>query len=156
MPERKPFKILGQEPAFFAGVLESVLAIFLTFGVFALTQETVGVIVAAFSASMGLVVAYATQTTLYSALIGFAKAILVLAVTFGAPLTDAQTGAIVAAVTLLAGAYLREKTVSVETAVSSPSPGADLVVIPTLNVSTEETTLEHDVAQVVVKSQRPV
>lgn len=123
MSAKTPFKILGQEPAFFVGVVEAVLAIFLTFGVFQLDQEAVGVIVAATSATLGLVAAYATKTTLYSALIGFSKAILVLAVTFGAPLTDAQTGAIIAAVTLVAGAYLREKTSSVNTAVSSASPG---------------------------------
>lgn len=117
------FKILGQEPAFFVGVVEAVLAVFLTFGVFKLDQETVGVIVAAVSASLGLVAAYATKTTLYSALIGFAKAVLVLAVTFGAPLNDNQTGAIIAAITLVAGAYLREKTASVETPISAPSPG---------------------------------
>lgn len=118
------FKILGQEPAFFVGVVEAVLAVFLTFGMFKLDQETVGVIVAAVSATLGLVAAYATKTTLYSALIGFAKAVMVLAVTFGAPLSDAQTGSIIAAITLVAGAYLREKTSSVETVVSSASPGA--------------------------------
>lgn len=152
MSQRKPFKLLGQEPAFFVGLVESVLAIFLTFGVFALDQETVGVIVATVAAALGLVAAYATQTTLYSALIGFAKATLVLAVTFGAPLTDAQTGAIIAAITLVAGAYLREKTVSIDTAVSNASPGADPVVIPTINVADGETTLAEDVGRVVAKS----
>lgn len=143
MSDSKSFKIFGQEPAFFAGVLESVLAIFLTFGIFNLTQETVGVIVAAVAAALGLVTAYATKTTLYSALVGFAKAVLVLAVTFGAPLTDAQSGAIVAAVTLVAGAYLREKTSSVDTVVSSASPGietpipvvASVTVPPNFNVA---------------------
>lgn len=124
----KPFKILGQEPAFFAGVVESVLAIFLTFGLFNLTSDTVGVIVATVAAALGLVTAYATKTTLYSALVGFAKAALVLAVTFGAPLSDAEIGSIIAAVTLVAGAYLREKTSSVETAVSNASPGIETPV----------------------------
>jgi len=124
----KPFKILGQEPAFFVGVVESILAIFLTFGVFNLTGDTVGVIVAAVAAALGLVTAYATKTTMYSALVGFAKAALVLAVTFGAPLNDAEIGSIIAAITLVAGAYLREKTSSVDTAVSAASPGIETPV----------------------------
>lgn len=124
----KPFKILGQEPAFFVGVVESILAIFLTFGVFNLTGDTVGVIVAAVAATLGLVTAYATKTTMYSALVGFAKAALVLAVTFGAPLNDAEIGSIIAAITLVAGAYLREKTSSVDTAVSAASPGIETPV----------------------------
>jgi len=134
MSTGKPFKILGQEPAFFAGVIESILGIFLTFGIFALTQETVGVIVAAVAAGLGLVTAYATKTTLYSALVGFAKAVLVLAVTFGAPLTDAQTGSIIAVITLVAGAYLREKTSSVDTAVSNASPGTTVPIVATVTV----------------------
>ena len=134
MSAPKPFKILGQEPAFFVGLVESLLAIFLTFGVFQLTGDTVGVIVAATAATLGLVTAYATKTTLYSALIGFAKAALVLAVTFGAPLSDAEIGSIIAAITLVAGAYLREKTVSVDTAVSNASAGATPVVVPVMNI----------------------
>lgn len=117
------FKILGQEPAFLVGVVEAFLAILLTFGLFGLSQETAGVIVATVSALLGLIVAYATKTTLYSALIGFAKAALVLAVTFGAPLTDSQTGALIAFIALVAGAYLRNGTDSLETPISSASPG---------------------------------
>jgi uncharacterized membrane protein len=120
----KPFKILGQEPAFFVGVVEAVLVGALSFGLFDLTQDTIGVIVATVAAALGLVTAYATKTTLYSALMGFAKAALILAVTFGASLTDAQTSGILALITIVAGAYLREKTASVDTAVSSQSPGA--------------------------------
>jgi hypothetical protein len=117
-------KILGQEPAFIVGVVEAALAVFLTFGVLGLDQEEAGVIVATVSALLGLVVAYATSTTVYSAFVGFAKAILVLCVTFGVTLTDAQTGAIMALISLVAGAYLRGRTDSLDTAISSASPGA--------------------------------
>ena len=128
MSTNKPFKLLGQEPAFFVGVVEAILAVFLTFGVFNLTSETVGVIVAAVATGLGLVVAYATKTTMYSALIGFAKAALVLAVTFGAPLSDAEIGSVIAVITVVAGAYLREKTVAVDTPVSNASPGIETPV----------------------------
>lgn len=113
------FKILGREPAFFVSVVESALALILTFGLFNLDQETVGVIVAAVAAALGLVTAYATRTTLYSALVGFAKAVLILAVTFGAPLTDNQTAAAMALISLVAGAYLRDRTSPADTAVSA-------------------------------------
>ncbi len=119
-------KILGQEPAFLVGVLEAVLALFLTmnFAVgIGLDQINAAVIVATANAGLGLVVAYAARDTLYAALIGFAKAILVLAVTFGAPLTDQQTGAAMALITLVAGAYLRGRTGSLDTVISSASAG---------------------------------
>jgi len=145
-PSKGGFKILGQEPAFFVGLVESLLAIFLTFGVFQLDSDTVGVIVAAVAATLGLVTAYATRTTLYSALIGFAKAALVLAVTFGAPLSDAEIGSLIAAITLVAGAYLREKTVSVDTAVSNASPGIDVPIPLVANVNVPP---NYDVAKIV-------
>lgn len=119
MPTSAGFKILGREPAFLVSVVESALALLLTFGLFDLDQNTVGVIVAAVSAGLGLLTAYATQTTLYSALVGFAKALLILAVTFGAPLSDNQTAAAMALISLVAGAYLRDRTSPVETAVSA-------------------------------------
>lgn len=113
------FKILGREPAFFVSVLEAILALLLTFQIDGLTQENVGVIVATATAAAGLLVAWATHTTLFSALVGFAKAALVLAVTFGVHLTDAQTGALMALIVLVAGAYLRDRTTPVETPVSA-------------------------------------
>lgn len=118
------FKIFGQEPAFFVGVVEAALALFLTFGWFDLTQNQVGAVVAATAAVLGFVTAYATKTTAYSALVSAAKALLVVAVTFGAPLTDAQTGSIIAFITIFASGYLRNRTAAVDTVVSNASPGA--------------------------------
>ena len=118
-----PFKIFGQEPAAFVGVVQAVLVMLLSFGLFGLTPETNGVIIAAVSAGLGLVTAYATRTTLYTALIGFAQAILVLAVTFGLRLDDVQQGSILATIAVVAGLYLRNQTSSVASAVSAASPG---------------------------------
>lgn len=118
------FKIFGREPAFYVGVVEAALALFLTFGWFALDQKEVGAIVAVVSAALAFVTAYATKTTAFSALVGLAKSALVVAVTFGAPLTDAQTGAAIAFITIVAGGYLRDRTASVDSAVSNASPGA--------------------------------
>lgn len=118
------FKIFGQEPAALTGVVEAILAVLLSFGVFGLDQEHVAVIVASVSALLGLVVAYATKDSLYSAVIGFTKAVLVLAAAYGLALSDNQTSALIAVVTIVGGLYLREKTSSLDTAVSNPSPGA--------------------------------
>lgn len=117
-------KILGQEPAFFVGVLEAALALALTLNLFVgLDQNEAAVIVATANAALGLVVAYAARDTLYAALIGFTKALLVLGATFGLQLSDQTTGAVMALITLVAGAYLRGQTGSTDTAISSASPG---------------------------------
>lgn len=117
-------KVFGQEPAFIVGVIESGLAMLLAFGLFDLDQNKVGVIVACTSAGLGLVVAYATNTTVLSAFTGFAKAILVLAVTYGAPLSDAETASAIAFVTLVVGIFLRQNSNSQDTVLSNASPGA--------------------------------
>lgn len=123
-PTGEQKKILGQEPAFLVGVVEAALAVFLSFGVLGLDQVKTGVIVAAVNAGLAVVVAYATTTTLYSALVGFAKALLTLCVTFGMHLTDAQTGAIIALISLVLGAFLRQSSESADTKISNASPGA--------------------------------
>jgi hypothetical protein len=128
------FKLFGREPAFFVGVIEAVLVLLLSFGIPGLDQDTVGVIMAAVVATLGLVAAYATKTTLYSALVGFAKAALVLAATFGLPLTDAQIAAVLAVVAVTASGWLREKTNSIDTVISNASPGAGVPVVATVNV----------------------
>jgi uncharacterized membrane protein YgaE (UPF0421/DUF939 family) len=139
------FKIFGQEPAAFVGVVQAVLTMLLSFGVLGLTPETNGVILAAVSASLGLVAAYATRTTLYTALLGFVQAVLVLAVTFGLRLDDMQQGAILSTLAVVAGLYLRDKTSSVDSAVSNASPGtlvadameaANVTPVPVVNVET--------------------
>jgi predicted metal-binding membrane protein len=116
------FKILGQEPAFYVSVVEAVLAMLLTFGM--LDQQTDAVLVATVAAALGFVTAYATHTKMLSSLIGLAKAILVLAVTLGLPLSDEMTGSIMALVLLVAGAYLRDRTAAKDTKISAASPGS--------------------------------
>lgn len=119
----KNFKLFGQEPAALVGVVEAILALLLSFGLFKLDQDTVAAIVAAVSAGLGLLAAWATKDTLLTALVGFAKAALVLAAAYGLSLTDSQTGSLIAAITITGGFYLRSKTSSTETPISSASPG---------------------------------
>lgn len=121
------FKILGQEPAAVLGVVRAVLTMAVTFGLSSLiTTETSGVILAAVSAALGLVEAYATRTNLYSFALGFGQAIVILAVTFGLNLDDVKQGAILSTMAVVLGFFLRDKTSSSETAISNASPGAVL------------------------------
>lgn len=118
------FKIFGREPAAVVGVIEALLAMLLTFGLFDLDQNRVAVIVATVSALFGLLAAWATKDTLLAALVGFAKAALVLAAAYGLSLTDAQTAAVITTITIVGGFYLRAKTAAVTTPISNASPGA--------------------------------
>lgn len=120
----KRFKILGQEPAAVLGVVRAVLTMAVTFGLASwLTTETSGVILAAASAALGLVEAYVTRTTLYSAAMGFGQAVVILAVTFGLNLDDVKQGAILSTLAVVLGFFLRNTTDAVETPVSNASPG---------------------------------
>lgn len=140
------FKILGQEPAAVLGLVRAVLTMAVTFGLSSyLTTETSGVILAAFSAAIGLVEAYATRTTLYTAALGFGQAIVILAVTFGLNLDDVKQGAILSTLAVALGLFLRDKTSSSETAVSAASPGtkvaeaveaSTVTPVPVVEVST--------------------
>lgn len=119
------FKILGQEPAAVLGVVRAVLTMLVTFGLASwLTTETSGVILAAVSAAIGLVEAYATRTTLYSAALGFGQAVLILAVTFGLNLDDVKQGAILSTMAVVLGFFLRDRTSSSESKISNASIGS--------------------------------
>lgn len=120
----KSFKILGQEPAAVLGVVRAVLTMLVTFGLASwLTTETSGVILAAVSGALGLVEAYVTRTTLYSAALGFGQAVVILAVTFGLNLDDVKQGALLSTLAVVLGFFLRDKTSSTDTALSAESLG---------------------------------
>lgn len=134
MTNAKSFKILGQEPAAVLGVVRAVLTMLVTFGFSSyLTTETSGVILAAASAALGLVEAYVTRTTLYSAALGFGQAVVILAVTFGLNLDDVKQAALLSTLAVVLGFFLRDRTTSTETALTNASPGdvvqADQAVI---------------------------
>lgn len=103
-------KIFGREPAALVGVIEGVLAVLLSFGLFDLHQNQVAAIVAVVTAGLGLVTAYATRDTMLGVLVGFSKSVLVLAAAYGLNLSDQQTAGLIAVITLLAGYWHREHT----------------------------------------------
>lgn len=120
----KSVKILGQEPAAVLGVVRAVLTMAVTFGLSSyLTTETSGVILAAVSAAIGLFEAYVTRTTLYSGALAFGQSVVILAVTFGLNLDDVKQGALLSTLAVVLGFFLRDKTSSAETPVSSASAG---------------------------------
>jgi hypothetical protein len=122
-------KIFGHEPAAIVGVVEAFLALLLALNVVGLTGNTAALIMAAVTAAMGLATAAMTRDRLLSAVVGFAKAALALAIGYGLPLTDVQTSAAIGFVTVVAGLFLRTQTASLETKASRASAGtvADLV-----------------------------
>lgn len=108
-------KIFGREPAAIVSIIEAVLAMALSFGLFSLNQDRVGAIVAAVVALFGLLTAYLTKDTLLGVAVGFAKAVLVLGATYGLNLTIEQNGALLALITVVVGFWQRTQTSPLET-----------------------------------------
>jgi hypothetical protein len=107
-------KLFGKEPAFWSGLVEAVLAVALSFGLFGLTMDGAAAIVAVVTAALGFVVAYRTRDTLLAVGVGFAKSVFVLMAAYGLTLTDAQTAALIAVITISLGAWQRGKTTPLE------------------------------------------
>ena len=103
-------KIFGREPAVFVGLIEAVLVLLLSFGLFDLTQNTIGLIMAVVVSAFGLYTAYVTNETLLGAAVGFVKAAFALAAVYGLALTTEQTGALIAVLTVTLGMYQRTHT----------------------------------------------
>ena len=114
-------KIFGREPAVIAGTIEAGLVLLLSFGLFDLTQDTIGLIMAVVVAAMGLYVAYVTSETLLAGVLSFIKAALALSAVYGFSLTVEQTGALLAFVSVAIGFYQRTQT--------SPHPTPSLTAI---------------------------
>lgn len=103
---RKAVEILGMKPSSIAGVIEAGLALGIAFGVPGLTQHTVGLIMACVTAGLGVAVAFMVHDPTMSGIVGLCKAVLALGVGYGLTLTDVQTGAIIAFITVVGGLFL--------------------------------------------------
>jgi hypothetical protein len=101
-------KIFGREPAFWVSAIESGLTLLIVFDV--LSQGTFSLVFPVIQGVLGLYVAWVTKQTVLSALIGLAKALLSAFILVGWSFTDVQTAAILSFITLLAGAYNRDRT----------------------------------------------
>lgn len=113
-------KIFGREPAAWIGLIEGILVFLLAFGL-GIDQSTFGPIMAVVVALGGAYTAWATKDTMLGAVLGLAKALLVLMAVYGLTLTDQQTAAIMGIVSLVVGFWQRTQTTPVHDPVS-PSP----------------------------------
>lgn len=107
----KKVKIFGREPSVVIGLIESMLAMALSFGWFDLSQQTVGLIMAVVVAAFGVYSAYVTSETLLAAVVGLAKAAAALGAVYGLSLTDNQTGALIALITMSFSLFQRTQVV---------------------------------------------
>jgi Na+/H+ antiporter NhaC len=103
-------KIFGREPAVIVGTIEAALVLLLSFGLFDLTQDTIGLIMAVVTAAFGLYLAYVTSETLLAGVLGLIKAVLALSAVYGFALSVEQTGALLAFVSVGFALFQRTQT----------------------------------------------
>jgi hypothetical protein len=111
-------KILGREPAALLYALQAVLAVAVSFGAFGLTATSAGWVMTIANGVMALVVAIVTHPLAVSAAVGAVQTILTGAISFGLPLTEAQTGTLIAALSVVLGLALRTNLAPRETALT--------------------------------------
>lgn len=96
--------IFGREPATISGAIAAMLALLLSWDETSswldLSNERVGLIMAAVNALLAVVVALYTRDVQLSLVLGVVNAVLALAIGYGLDLSVDQTSAIVAAVTV--------------------------------------------------------
>jgi hypothetical protein len=94
-------KIFGREPVLWLDLAQTVLPTLVLFGVLHWSNEQVALVVAAFSAVLGVVTAYLTKNTGLGVVTGLVKAVLACAVGFGLDLGADQTAALLALTTVV-------------------------------------------------------
>jgi hypothetical protein len=101
---------MRREPAFWVSLGEAALALLLTLNLLPFTEAQSVLIMAVVMAGLGVYTAWRTRDTMLGVGIGLAKAVLALGVGFGLSLTEPQTTAIIAFVTIALGAFQRSQT----------------------------------------------
>jgi len=103
-------RILGREPAAWAGLVQGLLALALSLHLVGLTAENVGLIMACFTAAMGVYVAWATRDTMLGVIVALVNSSAALAIGYGLDLSTETTSATIAVVTVLVGFFQRTQT----------------------------------------------
>lgn len=98
--------IFGREPALVAGLIESIIALAVAFGLHVTTAQ-VGLINAVVAALLGVYTAWATKETLASGILALSKSVLSLLIGFGLDLTTDQTATAIAIVTMALSLFNR-------------------------------------------------
>jgi hypothetical protein len=111
-------KLFGREPAAWLYALQAVLAVLVAFGMFGLTEESAAWVLTIGNGVMALIVAIVTRPFVVSALTGAVQTLLTGAIAFGLPWTEAQTGAAIAALSILLGLTLRPNVSPEQTAIT--------------------------------------
>lgn len=127
-------KIFGKEPAFWLGILQAVLAFFLTVDQLAgglhLTDERVGVIMATLFAVVGVWQAWLVRDTMLAAVTGLAKAMIALLAAYKFELTPDQIAGVLGILTLVVdGWFTRDRTSPLVNPSFSNSPTAPVLTL---------------------------
>ena len=98
----------GREPAAILYALQSLLAVAVAFGWFGLTEESAGWVMTIANGVASLIVAVLTRPVVIGAITAAFQTILTGLVSFGLPLTQEQSGALIAALSVILGLLLRQ------------------------------------------------
>jgi hypothetical protein len=112
-------KILGREPAVWLYALQALLSVAVAFGVFGLTEISAAWVLTIGNGVMALVVAVVTRPFVVSALTGAVQTLLTGAIAFGLPVSEAQMGVLIGALSVVLGLILRPNVSPEQTAVTS-------------------------------------
>lgn len=106
--------IFGRQPAFWLGVIGSLLAFLMTLDDVArelhLTDERVGGIMAVLFGLLGIYEAWVVRDTMLAALTAVGKAIIALLLAYGLEVSPDTAAAALGALALLGGAFVRDRT----------------------------------------------
>mgnify|MGYP006976742582 CR=1 FL=1 len=99
--------IFGREPAAWLYALQALLAFAVTVPALGITEEMSAWIMTIANGLMAALVAVLTRPFVVSALTGAVQTVLTGMIAFGLPMTEQQTGAAVAALSVILGLILR-------------------------------------------------
>lgn len=107
-------KIFGREPAFYAGLLEALLATLLSFGMLGFigidNAEGIAIVMAVVQGAIGIYVAYVTKDTLLGVGVAFLKSSVALLAYYHYELNEMQLTTLIALLTILLGGFQRTQT----------------------------------------------
>jgi hypothetical protein len=98
-------KFLRRDPAAYATLIQAVLGLALSWGLFGLTETLIPLIMACVNAAIGVAVAIYTKRTGFSFAIGLVQAVIALMAGYGLTLTVDQTTGIIFLSTIVLGFF---------------------------------------------------
>lgn len=116
-------RLFGREPAAWIGLIEASLALTVALGWVNITRVQTALVMAAVVTGFGVLSAWLTKDTMLGVVVGFTKAVIALAIGFGAHFTPEVTASIIAFVTVILGFFQRTQTSpAVSPGFGSPAP----------------------------------